>query len=221
MTFYTAPKADRKVTVIAIAGTIGSGKSVISSMLQCMGYDVYDTDFNAKRLMDKSELIKRSISDSIDKTLISPEGKIDRRRLAKIVFNDCEKLAALNRLVHGEVFADISLKKQMLEDNYSPLSKARALFVESAITFTSGLNNIADFVWVVTAPEDVRLNRIINRDKCDKTQALSRMMAQAQETSLSQHYLAQKTDNVCAIINDGIAPVLPQLNHLLTYFNLL
>ena len=88
--------------IVAITGGIGSGKSVLSRILMAWGYDVYDCDCEAKRIMDSDESIKRRIASEIDAGVVS-DGVIDRVLLAKIVFNDKAKLSILNSIVHNAV----------------------------------------------------------------------------------------------------------------------
>ena len=88
--------------IIAINGGIGSGKSVVSRIVTAMGYPVYDCDARARQLMDSSDEIKAAISADIHRACIK-DGLIDRAMLASIVFEDKEKLAILNSIVHGAV----------------------------------------------------------------------------------------------------------------------
>ena len=88
--------------IIAINGGIGSGKSVVSRIVTVMGYPVYDCDAQARQLMDSSDEIKAAISAGIHHACIK-DGQIDRAMLASIVFEDKEKLAILNSIVHGAV----------------------------------------------------------------------------------------------------------------------
>ena len=87
---------------IAICGGIGSGKSIVSRILTVLGFDVYDCDREAKRLMDADDAIKDAIAREIAGECIV-DGTIDRPRLAGIVFSDSVKLEALNAIVHAAV----------------------------------------------------------------------------------------------------------------------
>ena len=85
--------------LIGITGGIGSGKSVVSHILRIAGLPVYDTDSEAKRIMD-SPVVKNQIIATWGTTLYQADGSLDRRKLANIVFNNPEQLTTLNNIVH-------------------------------------------------------------------------------------------------------------------------
>lgn len=179
--------------IIAITGGIGSGKSVVSKILRNLGYFVYDCDDNAKSLMDNSDKIKSQLS-----TLISPDviinNKIDRVRLANIVFNNPDKLNILNSIVHKNVIEDV-LRKAKLHDT---------LFVETAILHQSKMDKIVDGIWIVDAPDVVRIKRVIKRNGLSREQIISRINSQKSETSSID-------SSSVHIINDDVTPILPQI----------
>ena len=94
--------------LIAIAGGIGCGKSVVSHILSALGYQVYDSDSRAKKLMDNDDAIKQAIARQISPDAITSAGQIDRKHLAAVVFANKEKLQQLNSIVHGAVKRDIA-----------------------------------------------------------------------------------------------------------------
>ncbi len=187
-------------SLIAIAGGIGCGKSVVSRMLTAMGHKVYDSDSRAKRLMDDSDEIKKAIASGICREAITPDNQIDRRRLASVVFSDKKKLDLLNSIVHSAVRNDI-LKWQ----KENPREK---LWVESAIIYESGISEMVDEVWDVTAPEDVRIRRVVKRNGLSPEEVKQRIEAQA-ITVTNPHR------RVFTLLNDGTQPLLPQVLNLL------
>lgn len=186
--------------LIAIAGGIGCGKSVVSHMLTAMGYKVYDSDSRAKRLMDNSDEIKKAIASGICREAVTPDNQIDRRRLASVVFSDKKMLDLLNSIVHSAVRDDI-LKWQ----KENPGEK---LWVESAIIYESGISEMVDEVWDVTAPEDVRIRRVVKRNGMSPEEVKQRIEAQA-ITVTNPHR------RVFTLLNDGTQPLLPQVLNLL------
>ena len=88
-----------KARLTAITGGIGAGKSVVSRILIAMGYEVYDSDSRAKRLMDSSDEIKQQIAETFGQATISADGQINRPLLSSIVFSDPGALARLNTSV--------------------------------------------------------------------------------------------------------------------------
>lgn len=180
--------------VIAISGGIGSGKSVVSKMLIAMGYNVYDCDARAKKLMDDDEGIKDAISEKISNDVIV-NSNIDRLKLSQIVFNDNQKLQILNSIVHGAVKDDL---KQWINN-----CRNKVVFVETAILYQSKLDEIVDEVWDVFAPKEIRILRVQKRNNMTREQVIARM--KSQECDIKPRL---KTS---LIINDDKTAVLPQL----------
>lgn len=176
--------------IILITGGIGSGKSVVSRVLRCIGYEVYDCDSRAKTLMDRSPEIHRRLQHEISPQTINPDGTINRAELSRIVFTDPAKLAALNAIVHGAVREDIRRKAQGL------------LFVETAIPVSGGMVDMAEQVWEVTAPEQLRISRVQQRSGLTPDQIRARIAAQHSE----------QVPGASILVNDNIQPLLPQIN---------
>ena len=197
--------------LIAVTGGIGSGKSVICNILSTLGYDVYDCDRRAKMLMDNSRAIMSAIKSDICADAIRDDDgsmSIDRKALAEVVFNDREKLNLLNNLVHSEVRNDIAAWCDRLERH----SGCLIAFVETAILLESGLLEMVDEVWTVSAPDYLRIERAIRRDKSSKEQIVSRIN--------NQRLVSQSDACLCGmvlheIINDDTHAVLPQVFSLL------
>lgn len=183
--------------VIAITGGIGSGKSMVSRILRVMGYPVYDCDANARRLMDTSAGIKHRLATEICAEAVADDGSINRPAISQVVFNDAAKLARLNSIVHGTVTDDL---KRDISNSTSPL-----FFFETAILQTAGLDGVADEVWHVTAPEDIGIQRVIDRNGLTATQVRARMANQN----------ATPVHGAKIIVNDGKKPLLPQIIALL------
>lgn len=190
-----------KPRLIAITGGIGAGKSVVSHILRLLGYKVYDSDSEAKRLMDTSATIKSEIAAKIDGTAIDREGNIDRKRLAQIVFNNPDKLSILNSIVHAAVREDISA--------FAAGDNDRPVFVETAILYQSKIDRMVDEVWDVTASDDVRIQRVMKRNSLTAKEVSARIRA--------QHFIPEKIHNcVKVIVNDDKTAVLPQIELLLS-----
>lgn len=187
--------------LIAIGGGIGSGKSLVSRILVAMGYQVYDCDSRAKTLMDSSEDIKRHIAEDILSQAVTSDGTIDRAMLASEVFADKRKLDALNSIVHGAVKRDI---KDWAESLNVPFC-----WIESAIVYESGIDRMVDEVWMVDAPEELRINRVMSRSSMSREMVKARIEAQAWPEDRIPHSVTR------ILINDGVVPLLPQILGLL------
>lgn len=195
--------------IIGITGGIGSGKSVISRILRLYGYEVYDCDSRAKVLMDNNRGIKDRIASEISRDAINEDGSINRTRLADIVFNDEERRSRLNSIVHLSVRGDISGLRHIMPPE-------RPLFVEAAIMAESGLAELCDDIWLVdTLDDDIRIARVMERNKCDAESVMARIKSQQRESELLSHY----REKIKIIINDGREEILPQIVQLLDCIN--
>jgi len=186
--------------VIAIIGGIGSGKSVVSTILRTIGYGVYDCDSRAKVVMDNSREIKEALVAAFGVDAVDPDGVINRPYIAKIVFSDKEALQKLNGIVHPAVEAD--LRRWISNDTQ------RIVFVETAILRESGLDCLVDGVWHVTAPEEVRIERVMKRNNLPREAVEARIRSQKTEEGSSGLPKVK-------IINDDRHSVLPQVMRLL------
>lgn len=187
--------------VIGITGGIGAGKSVVSRILRCRGYAVYDCDFEARMIMDASDDLKSAVVGRFGAGCVDGEGMLDRKEIARYVFGDDGRRLWLNSLVHSMVRDDIVRR---LADAPGPL-----FFVESAILRTSGLSELCDAVWIVEASEDIRLSRACMRDNTDERSVKARIDAQREELA------GFRGSAVDVVFNDGLTPLLPQIDNLL------
>lgn len=187
--------------LIAISGGIGAGKSVVSRILNAKGFEVYDCDSRAKILMNSDDAIKRRLANEISAEVIDADGNINRGMLSKIVFSDSDKLYQLNSIVHGAVRDDINRWRHAN-------SGKPALWVESAIIYESGIDCMVDEVWEVVAPVELRVERVMLRSSMTREEVLGRIKAQSLPKS-SRHPVE------IMIVNDGVEPVLPQVNALI------
>lgn len=187
----------RQHHLTAITGGIGAGKSIVSRVLTAMGYPVYDCDSRARSLMDMSAEIKRAIALNIDAGVILPDDSIDRRLLAEIVFRNKQMLLTLNSIVHQAVRDDLA---RWVSNRSSAL-----VFVETAILYESGLDRVIDSEWHVTAPTDIRVNRVIARNGLSREHVLARIEAQSGTTP------PKSSHNIITLVNDDITPLLPQI----------
>ena len=203
--------------IIGITGGIGSGKSVIARQLRKMGYSVYDTDSEAKRIIVEDATIREQMTALFGEEVYQ-DGVYQTSFVAQQVFADKNLLAKLNAIVHPAVKQDIITKFRssgVLSEPSAPSepinSNSGLFFIECAILFQAGFDVLCDKVVAVTAPEDIRLERVIARDHSDMNKVRARMRAQEAEKDL------QRADIV--INNDGttsIPTLCEEIIHLLT-----
>ena len=185
--------------IIGITGGIGSGKSVIARQLRQMGYSVYDTDSEAKRIIVEDATVREQMTALFGEEVYK-DGVYQTALVAQQVFADKNLLAKLNAIVHPAVKADIISKFRSLGVLSEPLKRDSGLFfIECAILFQAGFDVLCDKVVAVTAPEDIRLERVIARDHSDMNKVRARMRAQEADKDLA------RADIV--INNDGTTPI--------------
>lgn len=157
---------------VGITGGIGSGKSTVARIFEVLGIPVYYADDAAKRMMNENEELKEKIKHQFGNDVYA-DGKLNRKRLAEIVFNAPEKLEQLNALTHPATIKDAEnwMKKQT-----TPYS-----IKEAALIFESGAQEHLDHVIGVTAPAPLRIQRTMQRDGITREEVIARMNKQMDE----------------------------------------
>lgn len=150
-----------------ITGGIGSGKSTVSKVFGLLGVPVYVADDAAKLVLQQEKVIAQIRAFAGD-GVVDEKGKIERKKLAKLVFNDKEKLAKLNAIVHPAV-------GKHFDDWCKQQKDAPYILKEAAILFESGSYKQTDLVITVTAPVELRIARTMQRDRISKADVVARM----------------------------------------------
>ena len=152
--------------IIGLTGGIGSGKTMVAKYIASLGIPVYIADDEAKKLMETDEVVQE-ISKVFGKEILDDK-KINREKLAQLVFNNPEKLNKLNEIIHPCVKKDF--------DAWVEKHKKLPFVVkEAAILFESGSDKYCDAIITITSPLETRLQRVIERDKTDRESVLIRM----------------------------------------------
>ena len=161
------------IRVLGVSGGIGSGKSVVSRLLGLLGIPVFDCDREAKALYDSDAQLKKQLLVRFGEGLY-PEGRFASRALAQIIFEDPLARREVEQMVHPAVLRRFDQWKQQ---------QGRPLVaLESAILFSSGFDKFCtDILWV-DAPEEERLQRIVQRDGATREEAMRRIEAQRNNT---------------------------------------
>ena len=163
------------MTVIGLTGGIASGKSTVTALLKEKGAVIIDADKIAREIMSKGEPAWFEVLNYFgDEILNDGRSDIDRKKLAHIVFSDKAKLEVLNNITHPKIIEEI--KRQVEE--YKKAGK-KIIVIDAALLIETGLDKIADEVWVVAANEDIQLQRLMAREKdITKDEALKRIKSQ-------------------------------------------
>ena len=158
--------------IIGITGGIGSGKSTIARALAARGYAVYDCDKEAKRIIAENEEVQQKIIELLGEEAFvevpsnqEPSTKVyNTAYVASRVFANPELLERLNQIVHPAVKKDIlhQLREKRSLSTFD--FRLSTLFIESAILYEAGLDELCDRIIIVDAPEDIRIARTIARD---------------------------------------------------------
>ena len=163
--------------IIGLTGTIGSGKSTVSARLAKLGALVLDADTISHEAVKKGADGLNKIAEVFGKEVIDANGELDRKALAGIVFSDESKRLILNGIIHPQVLK--ALKERTHGEK--ALNPDRMIVWDVPLLIEVGWVEYVDSVWLVTAPEQTRINRIMARDGCTIKQAQSRICAQMSE----------------------------------------
>ncbi|HMI08666.1 MAG TPA: dephospho-CoA kinase [Flavobacterium sp.] len=152
--------------IIGLTGGIGSGKTTIGEYFRTLGVPVYIADEEARKISELPE-VAEAIKSLFGQTIFA-NGKLDREALAKIVFNDPLKLKQLNSIIHPAVRAHFA-------DWLQRHSEFPLVIKETAILFESGSDVDCDYIITVTAPTEIRINRVMLRDKVSRESVMKRI----------------------------------------------
>ena len=168
---------------VGVTGGIGSGKSTVCRLFAMLGVPVYDSDAGAKRLMSSDPALIAAIRERFGAASYR-DGVLDRRYLASQVFSSPVALAALNGVVHPAVRSDFRRWAGELGAEY--------VVAESAVLFESGMAREVDEIVTVSAPERLRLERAVGRDRSSEEEVRARMRSQmndAEREALAGHVI--------------------------------
>ena len=142
---------------IGLTGGIGSGKSTVAKIFALLGVPVYDSDHRAKVLMTEDNAVRKGIIDLLGEESYTAAGTLDRAHISSRVFDDKEALAKLNAIVHPAVGRDFIAW-------CNGYSGQCYVLKEAALIFEAGIHASLDYIILVTAPEEIRIKRVVERD---------------------------------------------------------
>ncbi len=143
--------------IIGLTGGIGSGKSTVAKFIEEMGFPVYYSDVRAKEIVNDDELLKKGIIELLGEKAYDENGLYDRKYVAEIVFNDEELLQKLNGMIHPAVKYDF--------EKWVGNQTTEFVFKETALLFELKLNESCFKSVLVTADDNLRLKRVMDRDR--------------------------------------------------------
>ena len=181
---------------VGLTGGIGSGKTTVCKVFETLGIPVYDADTQAKWLMNTDPELKTALQGCFGNGIYHDDGTLDRRKLAEIIFNDPTSLEMVNSRVHPAVARDFEYWCTMQSSPY--------VLEEAAIIFESNIAHRFAKLILVTAPDDIRIERVCTRDRIAPETARKRMANQWPEEKK-----IALADYV--IYNDHIRLITPQI----------
>lgn len=186
---------------IGITGGIGSGKSVVSHLLEIMGVPVYISDAESKRLTVNDAFIRRELTALLGEGIYDGD-ELNKPMLASYIFGNPEHIRTVNGIIHPRVRDDF--RQWVVRHAACPI-----VGMESAILIEAGFAGEVDAVVMVYAPEEVRIARAMLRDAASRELVERRVRSQ-----MSDEEKCKQADFV--IVNDGETPLIPQVLDLMT-----
>ena len=161
--------------IIGLTGPTGAGKSTVSKMLQDNGFFVADGDAVAREIVEKGSPVLEKLVDVFSKDILSSDGNLIRSELAKRAFKDEESLALLNSITHPEI-------DRIIFDRINNAEGCKGAIIDAAALIESKIADKCDILCVVTAPKEIRLQRVMERDGISEEAAKTRMSAQKEDS---------------------------------------
>ena len=180
-------KAESKI--IGITGGIGSGKSTVSKFIEELGFPVYDSDFWAKELVNVDENLKSRIIELLGEESYDENGKYNRKFVAENVFENQELLLKLNQIIHPAV--------KIHFENWVNAQNAEFVFKETALLFELKLNESCYQSILVTADENIRIKRVMDRDGRtyrEVKEIIDKQMPEVDKVKLADFVIQNNTD---------------------------
>jgi len=182
--------------IIGLTGGIGSGKTTAAEVFQKLGIPVYNSDEEAKKLMNSDTTIINKLKMIFGYDIYDSNNLLNKKKLADLIFNNKDKLNTVNSIVHPAVKKHFS--KWVNKQN------APYAIKETAILFESGIDKDLDKIITVTAPIQLRINRVIKRDSISVEEVMKRINNQ-----FDDEYKIAKSDFV--ILNDNKELIIRQI----------
>ena len=180
---------------IGITGGIGSGKTYVASVFKSLGIPIFNADIQAKKIMTSSRKLIKLLKEEFGNDIYK-DSDLNKEKLASIVFSNSDKLQKLNSLVHPIVKEEFN--------NWCKKQTSPYIIKEAAILFESNSHIGLDAVICVSAPLDLRMRRLLNRDDYSKKEIKKRI-----ENQISQEEKEKLSDYI--IVNDEKDLLLPKI----------
>ncbi|MEA4986507.1 MAG: dephospho-CoA kinase [Anaerovorax sp.] len=179
--------------VIGLTGGIGSGKSTVSRYLRKKGIIVLDADEVAREIVLPGSDTLNELTDFFGKEILLEDGSLNRKMLGSIVFSDSVKKLRLDQIMHGKIIEQIQKKLQNETERGVPF-----VIIDAPLLLETGMDKIVDQVWLVEMKDELRIDRVMKRDKLSKEDVKARILQQmnAEEKRKKSHVIIDNSSNL-------------------------
>lgn len=160
--------------VIGVTGGIGSGQSTVCEIFKKMGCKVINVDEKAKQVIRKNKTVQKELKREFGNKVFFSDGKLNRKLLASLVFNDENKTQVLNKIVHPRMVADVV--EEMESARFS--GRYPLIVVDAALIYEISIEKLFEAVIVVFSNQSQRIKRVVQRDNVKKEEVIARMNRQ-------------------------------------------
>ncbi|KKB38195.1 dephospho-CoA kinase [Bacillus thermotolerans] len=176
--------------IIGLTGSIASGKSTVSRLLQELGYTIVDADVAARKVVEPGQPALQQIAEAFGEGILLPDGSLDRAKLGERIFNNEEERNKLNSIIHPAV-------RQFMKDEKEAAIEAgkQTIIMDIPLLYESKLTWMVEKVIVVYVDKDTQLQRLMARNQLDEDAAKARIA--------SQLPLAEKAAQADAVIDNN------------------
>lgn len=181
---------------IGITGGIGSGKTIVCEIFKLLAVPVFQADFVAGKLINSDAVIRSELISRYGNDIYQTDRKVNREKLAGIIFNDDAELEKVNKIIHPVVRNEFM--------NWVKNQEAEYVIHEAAILFESGFYKMMDAAILVTAPEEMRIERVMKRNGITRENVLSRIAKQWPDSEKRKFATFE-------LINDNKSLLIPQI----------
>ena len=193
---------------VGLTGGIGTGKSTASNFFKEIGAFVFDADTEAKKLLSENDVVQHELISEFGTDIINPSGEIDKKKLARVAFQDVDHQRRLNSVVHPYIY-------DLIDNSYDKVlsdGKHNVFIIDAAMIYESGYDIHLDYVIVITAQLKNRMERTLARNTLTREEILKRMEFQwTEEEKVNMADFVIHNDGTEKELNNNIKSLMKKL----------
>ena len=193
---------------VGLTGGIGTGKSTASNFFKEIGAFVFDADTEAKNLLSSNDVVQHELISEFGTDIINPSGEIDKKKLARVAFQDVDHQRRLNSVVHPYIY-------DLIDNSYDKVlsdGKHNVFIIDAAMIYESGYDIHLDYVIVITAQLKNRMERALARNTLTREEILKRMEFQwTEEEKVNMADFVIHNDGTEKELNNNIKSLMKKL----------